>query len=151
MSSHLSGLQNDHKTIMVEIEGALHRLHAEEKAKRERDEVEAQTEAMEEEQQQQQVILPLPFAQVAEVTQGSPACGAVSEVHYVSQSWFQIWQTILLCCRFVSKPSCFYSCDCNVWFFLSKGPSSWGWSLWVWFCEHRELPEPPEYCLCGTT
>ncbi|KAM7416680.1 hypothetical protein PAMA_018642 [Pampus argenteus] len=68
---NISCLQNDHKAIMVEIEEALHQLHARDKAKRERDEVEAQEEAME-----QQVVLPSPFAQVDAVTQGSPACGA---------------------------------------------------------------------------
>ncbi|XP_036383628.1 26S proteasome non-ATPase regulatory subunit 9 [Megalops cyprinoides] len=64
----ISCLQNDHKAIMVEIEEALHKLHAAEKAKRERDQVEAQAEAME-----QEVSLPPPFARVDTVTQGSPA------------------------------------------------------------------------------
>ncbi|XP_030273463.1 26S proteasome non-ATPase regulatory subunit 9 [Sparus aurata] len=68
---NISCLQNDHKAIMVEIEEALHKLHAREKAKREQDETEAQEEAME-----QQVTLPPPFARVDAVTQGSPACGA---------------------------------------------------------------------------
>ncbi|XP_003974932.3 26S proteasome non-ATPase regulatory subunit 9 [Takifugu rubripes] len=67
----ISCLQNDHKAIMVEIEQALHRLHASEKAKREKDETEAQEEAME-----QQTSLPPPFALVDAVTQGSPASGA---------------------------------------------------------------------------
>lgn len=69
----LSGLQNDHKAIMAEIEEALHKLHAREKAKREQDAAEAQVEAME-----LQVTLPPPFARVDAVTQGSPASGAVS-------------------------------------------------------------------------
>ncbi|XP_036955024.1 26S proteasome non-ATPase regulatory subunit 9 [Acanthopagrus latus] len=68
---NISCLQNDHKAIMVEIEEALHKLHAREKAKRQQDETEAQEEAME-----QQVTLPPPFARVDAVTQGSPACGA---------------------------------------------------------------------------
>lgn len=68
---NISCLQNDHKAIMAEIEEALHKLHAREKAKREQDETEAQEEAME-----QQVTLPPPFARVDAVTQGSPACGA---------------------------------------------------------------------------
>ena len=76
--SFLLGLQNDHKAIMVEIEEALHKLHAREKAKRQQDETEAQEEAME-----QQVTLPPPFARVDAVTQGSPACGAVSNVNYI--------------------------------------------------------------------
>ncbi|XP_068461448.1 26S proteasome non-ATPase regulatory subunit 9 [Clinocottus analis] len=67
----ISCLQNDHKAIMVEIEEALHKLHAREKAKREKDEPGAQGEGME-----QQVTLPPPFARVDAVTQGSPACGA---------------------------------------------------------------------------
>lgn len=71
----LSGLQNDHKAIMVEIEQALHKLHDRERAKRKQDEAEAQEEAME-----QQVTLPPPFARVDAVTQGSPACGAVSHI-----------------------------------------------------------------------
>ncbi|XP_071387801.1 26S proteasome non-ATPase regulatory subunit 9 isoform X1 [Centroberyx affinis] len=68
---NISCLQNDHKAIMVEIEEALHKLHAREKAKREQDEAEAQAEAMDHE-----VTLPPPFARVDAVTQGSPACGA---------------------------------------------------------------------------
>ncbi|XP_014853717.1 PREDICTED: 26S proteasome non-ATPase regulatory subunit 9 [Poecilia mexicana] len=67
----VSGLQNDHKAIMAEIEEALHKLHAREKAKRERDEAESQEEPMEE-----QVTLPPPFARVDAVTYGSPASGA---------------------------------------------------------------------------
>lgn len=58
---------------MVEIEEALHKLHAREKAKREQDEAEAQVEAMD-----QQATPSSPFARVDAVTQGSPACGAVS-------------------------------------------------------------------------
>ncbi|XP_029296298.1 26S proteasome non-ATPase regulatory subunit 9 [Cottoperca gobio] len=68
---NISCLQNDHKDIMEEIEEALHKLHAREKAKRAGDAAEAQDEAME-----QQVTLPSPFARVDAVTQGSPACGA---------------------------------------------------------------------------
>lgn len=59
---------------MVEIEQALHKLHDRERAKRKQDEAEAQEEEME-----QQVTLPPPFARVDAVTQGSPACGAVSD------------------------------------------------------------------------
>uniref|UniRef100_A0A3Q3XH23 26S proteasome non-ATPase regulatory subunit 9 n=1 Tax=Mola mola TaxID=94237 RepID=A0A3Q3XH23_MOLML len=66
----ISCLQNDHKEIMVEIEQALHKLHAQEKAKREQDGTLTQ-EAME-----QQASLPPPFARVDAVIQGSPACGA---------------------------------------------------------------------------
>ncbi|XP_075882003.1 26S proteasome non-ATPase regulatory subunit 9 [Nelusetta ayraudi] len=68
---NISCLQNDHKAIMVEIEEALHKLHAREKAKREQDEAEAQVEAMD-----LQATPPSPFARVDAVTQGSPACGA---------------------------------------------------------------------------
>lgn len=67
----ISCLQNDHKAIMVEIEEALHKLHAREKAKQKQDQAEAQEEAME-----QQVTLPPPFARVDAVTDGSPASGA---------------------------------------------------------------------------
>ncbi|KAM6930666.1 26S proteasome non-ATPase regulatory subunit 9 isoform 2-T2 [Xenentodon cancila] len=68
---NISCLQNDHKAIMAEIEEALHELHAQEKAKREQDQAEAQQEAME-----QQVTLPPPFARVEAVTEGSPASRA---------------------------------------------------------------------------
>ncbi|XP_061784115.1 26S proteasome non-ATPase regulatory subunit 9 [Nerophis lumbriciformis] len=67
----ISCLQNDHKAIMVEIEEALHKLHAREKAKRRRDETEAREEAME-----LQVTLPPAFARVNSVIQGSPASEA---------------------------------------------------------------------------
>lgn len=62
---------------MVEIEEALHKLHAREKAKREQDEAEAQVEAME-----HQASPPPPFARVDAVTQGSPAFGAVSDANF---------------------------------------------------------------------
>ncbi|XP_015234292.1 PREDICTED: 26S proteasome non-ATPase regulatory subunit 9 [Cyprinodon variegatus] len=65
---NISCLQNDHKAIMAEIEEALHKLHAREKAKREQDEAGSQQEAME-----QQPTLPPPFAKVDAVTGGSPA------------------------------------------------------------------------------
>ncbi|KAI1901166.1 hypothetical protein AGOR_G00057390 [Albula goreensis] len=64
----ISCLQNDHKAIMVEIEEALHRLHALEKAKREQNQPHAQAGAMD-----QGASLPLPFARVDTITQGSPA------------------------------------------------------------------------------
>lgn len=60
-------LQNDHKAIMVEIEEALHKLHAQEKAKR-GEEAGAHDEPMEEE-----LSLPSAFARVDTVTPGSPA------------------------------------------------------------------------------
>ncbi|KAI5625291.1 26S proteasome non-ATPase regulatory subunit 9 [Silurus asotus] len=64
----ISCLQNDHKAIMVEIEEALHKLHARERAKREEDQSAARMERME-----QDVPLPPPFARVDAVTRGSPA------------------------------------------------------------------------------
>lgn len=57
---------------MVEIEEALHKLHARERAKQEQDQAEAQMESME-----QDLSLPPPFARVDTVTQGSPAYQAV--------------------------------------------------------------------------
>lgn len=67
------GLQNDHKAIMAEIEEALHKLHACEKAKRDQNQAETSEEPME-----QEVTLPPPFARVDTVTEGSPASAAVS-------------------------------------------------------------------------
>ncbi|KAL4646598.1 26S proteasome non-ATPase regulatory subunit 9 [Arapaima gigas] len=69
---NISCLQNDHKAIMQEIEEALHKLHARERAKRERDEAEAQTEAQAK-NLSEVLNLPPPFARVDTVTQGSPA------------------------------------------------------------------------------
>ncbi|KAG8597676.1 hypothetical protein GDO81_002354 [Engystomops pustulosus] len=65
-------LQNDHKSIMKEIEEALHNLHARDKDKRQRDEAEAKVEAL-----QCNQTLPDAFAKVDAVTPGSPAsmCG----------------------------------------------------------------------------
>ncbi|XP_023138146.1 26S proteasome non-ATPase regulatory subunit 9 [Amphiprion ocellaris] len=92
----ISCLQNDHKAIMVEIEEALHKLHAREKAKQKRDQAEAQEEAME-----QQVTLPPAFARVDAVTEGSPASGAglrvgdeVIEFGSVNTANFQTLQNI---------------------------------------------------------
>lgn len=71
---------------MEEIEEALHKLHAREKAKRGTDEPGARGEPMElMEPMEQQVTLPPPFARVDAVTQASPACGAVSDV------WNKLW------------------------------------------------------------
>ncbi|XP_077318089.1 26S proteasome non-ATPase regulatory subunit 9 [Lithobates pipiens] len=61
-------LQNDHKAIMKDIEEALHNLHARDKEKRVKDEVEAQAEAL-----QHNLDLLVPFAKVDAVTPGSPA------------------------------------------------------------------------------
>ncbi|XP_031426996.1 26S proteasome non-ATPase regulatory subunit 9 isoform X2 [Clupea harengus] len=67
----ISCLQNDHTSLMLEIEEALHQLHAHERAKRERDQQEAVEEGME-----QESPLPPAFARVDHVTQGSPASQA---------------------------------------------------------------------------
>ncbi|XP_034647284.1 26S proteasome non-ATPase regulatory subunit 9 isoform X1 [Trachemys scripta elegans] len=61
-------LQNDHKALMLQVEKALHQLHAREKEKQAKDEAEAQAEAMNQNQS-----LPQPFARVNAVTPGSPA------------------------------------------------------------------------------
>lgn len=100
-----SGLQNDHKAIMVEIEEALHKLHASEKAKRQKDETESQEEAME-----PQTALPPPFARVDAVTQGSPAGGAVSAAHTVSHS--------------KSGSTCAHWCSDHYWWRLSRDSRS---------------------------
>lgn len=107
-----SGLQNDHKAIMAEIEEALHKLHAREKAKRECDEAEAQEEAME-----QQVTPPPPFARVDAVTQGSPASGAVRHelilcsvvsLRYHHKSFCDFW-SVIVCFLFLQI---LVSCSC---------------------------------------
>lgn len=61
----ISCLQNDHKAIMVEIEEALHKLHATAR-KHEKDETKMEV-------TEPTVSLPAPFALVDAVTQGSPA------------------------------------------------------------------------------
>lgn len=63
-----TGLQNDHKALMKQVEEALHQLHAREKEKHARDEAEALAEAMSQNQS-----LPQAFAKVNAVTPGSPA------------------------------------------------------------------------------
>uniref|UniRef100_A0A8D2PLH4 26S proteasome non-ATPase regulatory subunit 9 n=1 Tax=Zosterops lateralis melanops TaxID=1220523 RepID=A0A8D2PLH4_ZOSLA len=63
-----TGLQNDHKAVMKQVEEALHQLHAREKEKHARDEAEALAEAMSQKQN-----LPQAFAKVNAVTPGSPA------------------------------------------------------------------------------
>ncbi|XP_032899126.1 LOW QUALITY PROTEIN: 26S proteasome non-ATPase regulatory subunit 9 [Amblyraja radiata] len=61
-------LQNDHKSLMKEIEAALHKLHAHDKEKHREDEAGAHEETMEQESR----IL-LAFAKVDTVSPGSPA------------------------------------------------------------------------------
>uniref|UniRef100_A0A671QG69 26S proteasome non-ATPase regulatory subunit 9 n=1 Tax=Sinocyclocheilus anshuiensis TaxID=1608454 RepID=A0A671QG69_9TELE len=63
---NISCLQNDHKAIMVDIEEALHNLHATARVKREKDETKMEV-------TEPTVSLPAPFALVDAVTQGSPA------------------------------------------------------------------------------
>lgn len=63
---NISCLQNDHKAIMVEIEEALHKLHATARVKHEKDETKMEV-------TEPTVSLPAPFALVDAVTQGSPA------------------------------------------------------------------------------
>ncbi|XP_043099246.1 26S proteasome non-ATPase regulatory subunit 9 [Puntigrus tetrazona] len=63
---NISCLQNDHKAIMVEIEEALHKLHATARVKQEKDESRM-------EGPDSTVSLPAAFALVDAVTQGSPA------------------------------------------------------------------------------
>ncbi|XP_066545483.1 26S proteasome non-ATPase regulatory subunit 9 [Amia ocellicauda] len=63
---NISCLQNDHKVLMLQIEEALHQLHEQERAKR--DKAEVRPEAREPENS-----LPQPFARVDTVTPGSPA------------------------------------------------------------------------------
>ncbi|XP_048041247.1 26S proteasome non-ATPase regulatory subunit 9 isoform X3 [Megalobrama amblycephala] len=67
----ISCLQNDHKAIMVEIEEALHRLHATARVRHEKDETKMEA-------TEQSVSPPSPFALVDAVTQGSPAFQAKS-------------------------------------------------------------------------
>ncbi|XP_076843210.1 26S proteasome non-ATPase regulatory subunit 9 [Brachyhypopomus gauderio] len=92
----ISCLQNDHKAIMVEIEDALHRLHARERAKQEQDQAGAPVETTD-----QLPSLPSPFARVDAVTQGSPAHQAglltgdeIIEFGSVNTSNFQNLQNI---------------------------------------------------------
>ncbi|XP_026715771.1 26S proteasome non-ATPase regulatory subunit 9 [Athene cunicularia] len=61
-----TGLQNDHKALMKQVEEALHQLHAREKEKHAKDEAEALAEALSQN-------LPQAFAKVNAVTPGSPA------------------------------------------------------------------------------
>lgn len=63
---NISCLQNDHKAIMVEIEEALHKLHATARVKPEKDETKMEV-------TEPAVSLSAPFALVDTVTQGSPA------------------------------------------------------------------------------
>lgn len=65
------GLQNDHKAVMVEIEEALHKLHATARVGGGKDETKMEATG-------QTVSLSSPFALVDAVTQGSPAFQAVS-------------------------------------------------------------------------
>ncbi|XP_056318442.1 26S proteasome non-ATPase regulatory subunit 9 [Danio aesculapii] len=65
----ISCLQNDHKAIMVEIEEALHKLHATAKVAHEQDDTQMETSG-------QTVDSPSPFALVDAVTHGSPAAQA---------------------------------------------------------------------------
>ncbi|XP_026071492.1 26S proteasome non-ATPase regulatory subunit 9-like [Carassius auratus] len=66
---NISCLQNDHKAIMVEIEEALHKLHASARIKPEKDETKMEA-------TESAVSLSAPFALLDAVTQGSPASQA---------------------------------------------------------------------------
>ncbi|XP_051947609.1 26S proteasome non-ATPase regulatory subunit 9 [Xyrauchen texanus] len=64
---NVSRLQNDHKTVMVEIENALHKLHAKVRVNKQDEEM-APVEATD-----HAASLPSPFARVDTIVQGSPA------------------------------------------------------------------------------
>ncbi|KAM9118646.1 26S proteasome non-ATPase regulatory subunit 9 isoform 2-T2 [Pangshura tecta] len=88
-------LQNDHKALMLQVEKALHQLHAREKEKQAKDEAEAQAEAMIQNQS-----LPQPFARVNAVTPGSPASISASSIILLPMVQTlpvgpQIWQVAL--------------------------------------------------------
>nr|XP_055050517.1 26S proteasome non-ATPase regulatory subunit 9 [Misgurnus anguillicaudatus] len=72
---NISCLQNDHKAVMMEIEKALHALHAKVRVRPEKDNVKTQTESTE-----PVVSMPSPFALVDTVTRGSPAFQAGLQV-----------------------------------------------------------------------
>lgn len=76
-----TGLQNDHKALMKQVEEALHKLHAREKEKHARDEAEALAEAMSQNQS-----LPQAFAKVNAVTPGSPASVSVRRAQLVGRA-----------------------------------------------------------------
>lgn len=76
-----TGLQNDHKAVMKQVEEALHKLHAREKEKHARDEAEALAEAMSQKQN-----LPQAFAKVNAVTPGSPASVSVRWAQLVGRA-----------------------------------------------------------------
>lgn len=87
-----TGLQNDHKAVMKQVEEALHKLHAREKEKHARDEAEALAEA-----RSQNQSLPQAFAKVNAVTPGSPASVSVRGTQLVGKalsgpdsSWFPL-------------------------------------------------------------
>ncbi|XP_073717501.1 26S proteasome non-ATPase regulatory subunit 9-like [Misgurnus anguillicaudatus] len=72
---NISCLQNDHKAVMMEIEKALHALHAKVRVRPEKDNAKTQTESTE-----PVVSMPSPFALVDTVTRGSPAFQAGLQV-----------------------------------------------------------------------
>lgn len=76
-----TGLQNDHKAVMKEVEEALHKLHAREKEKHAKDEAEALAEAMSQNQS-----LPQAFAKVNTVSPGSPASVSVRQARLVGKA-----------------------------------------------------------------
>lgn len=73
-----SGLQNDHKAVMKQVEDALHQLHARDKEKQARDLAEAHREALSR-SQSQGLSPPQAFAKVNSVSPGSPASISVSQ------------------------------------------------------------------------
>ncbi|XP_065150409.1 26S proteasome non-ATPase regulatory subunit 9 [Paramisgurnus dabryanus] len=72
---NISCLQNDHKAVMMEIEKALHALHAKARVRPEKDNAKTQTESTE-----PVVSMLSPFALVDTVTWGSPAFQAGLQV-----------------------------------------------------------------------
>ena len=66
----MSGLQNDHKALMTDIEAGLHQLHAETKVQKDLQDMEVD----------QQTVAPptsVPFSVVTHIEPGSPAFAAV--------------------------------------------------------------------------
>lgn len=93
------GLQNDHKAVMVEIEEALHKLHATARVREGKDETKMEATG-------QTVSLSSPFALVDAVTQGSPAFQAVSLCPQSAISNLLMGPSQNTPC-FLNTPSCF--------------------------------------------
>lgn len=135
----LSGLQNDHKAAMNEIEKALHTLHARESNKVSPKDIGNTTI---ESHSWRQKTLNRPFAKVDAITPGSPAEEAVILIFMCLKCIRWYFSILNFMCRTCFFTETAYSFKCRQIIGSSSRRSDCG----IWFCKCKQLQRFTKYC-----